>query len=276
MRITTEADVLHRVFDAVASVEQDEILLTLKEDRIISKMAGGADALMTAVRVSDSELIEYDRGGMDRVAFRFDKVRNFIPSGSSEVTLDFSDNKLDIQSGSAHLQMGMLMPESLEGEVPSPPSNNYELIAQGKAGKVKDFISKSEDVVGSTSYYVCAKEEGMYLYADADTGGMDDFIPADDFDTYETDWSANDDYDDAPTSASEGERMDVIMSTEMTSNMAEVSDKCIMHFADSLPMKWLYTGQEGGRTGIDISYIQAPRIEQDGKDKVPDSVIGSK
>jgi len=276
MRMTTEADVLHSIFDAVASVEQDEILLTLKEDRIISKMAGGASALMTAVRVSDNELEEYDTMGDEEIAFQFTKVKNFIPSGDTLVTLDSSDNKLDITAGSAHLQMGMLRPDSLEGNVPSPPSNNYEAVASGKSDHIRDFINKAEDVVGSTAYFLCAKDEGIYLYADADTGGMDDFIPADEFDTYETDWSANDDYGDAPANAGSNERIDAIMSTEMTSSMADVNDRCIMHFADNMPMKWLYTGEEGGRTGVDISYIQAPRVSDEGKDKVPDSVISSR
>lgn len=260
--------------NAVQATGNDEALITLKDDRWIIKSSDESTILMAAVLTPESAMVSYDKGDYDRVGFHINKVTNFISGSSRTIRLWMENRALYMSDGSYKARVATIDPASVQGHIPNAPQIDYEATVNGDPSFIFDFISKQKEIVNTDSYKIGIRDSGIILYADGDNGELAYDAEWDEFESSNIDWEVNNSVDEGPDGRhipAEDYAADTIMATAPTEDIKTPSDNCTMHFANQMPMKFLFEKDEGD--GMKISFIQAPRIENNGNPVVPDSVV---
>ena len=271
MKLQINAGEYLDVLDAIKATQpkDPEVVMVLKDDRWLMKSQDPASVLMAAVRVEDSYMEHYDRDGYETIAFKVDKVENFIKSREDTLQMQMDERTLQLYDGDAYANIGTLDPASVEGHMDSAPNLDYEVVVKGEPEFLFNFIDRQEGVVGSEIYYIGAREDGIYLYASGDSGDMHQKVEWDEFEKADINWSINNSPNIGHT-PSQDSAIDMIMSGEYSKSIKELEDECEIHLANQMPMKFVYS-REGGE--MMVSYIQAPRIDEKNTPTIPDGVI---
>jgi len=276
MKMEIKASTLLDVIKASSATNRDEIVMRFKDDRWISKIVGPAEVLMAAARVPETIMKSYDRGEHDALAIETRKIKDFINSSGDIITLELNDRTLHIRDDNTHARLATLDPDSVESEMPSAPNLSYEVTVNNSPDMIFNFISRQDEVIGASSIVVDCDEDGIFLYSDGDNGHMDKFISSEDLGGYGYDWDVGNESASGGYSPATDERISVILGTQFTSSINAVADNCTILLGNQSPMKMVFKEEtEDGNEGLSISYIQAPRLDEDGSSVVPESIIKS-
>ena len=271
MKMEIEGGKLLDGLKAIKATLNNEALITLKDDRWMIKSMDEAEVLMSAILVPESSMESYDKGGYDRVGIQIDKVTSFVRSRNDTIRLWMEERALHMSDGSDHARIATVDPDSVKGHMQAAPKINFEVMVDTDPDFLLDFISRQSDIVNSGTYTLGAREEGIVIYADGDNGSMDTGIEFDEFDDYTIDWSVDNGTEtEGAHTPSEDHAIDVIMSSDITSQLKTPYDTCELYIANQSPMKFLFQDEDAG---MKISFIQAPRIDNKGRSTIPDRTV---
>lgn len=260
MKIQIEQKKLYNILKGVEAVDQDETVLKLKDDRWLIMCRSESDVVMYGSVVPEDCMEDYERGDMAKVGINTSPILDYISKSSDTVTLSLEESsggvrKLKMSKGKGGaIEMPMINPEYITGVMADSPSLEWEVEFTGDVSFLEDFISRSDNIIGSGSFIISPREDKLYLYSEYD-----------DSSTYEKiDW---DEFDDVESVSD----VRTMLSVEWASALYFMRDEANIQIGDNIPMKIIFDLGDGAKS----SYIICPRIDSDDNtSKVPDRVFG--
>lgn len=273
MRMKTKGEVLLNVIEAVKSTGHKEGLMELKDDRWLVKSVDPATVIVTAVRVPDMMLLEWDKGNLDALGLPLDAIEAFIGGNrSDEIEMWTEQTTIHMDDGNTHLRRASIDTQSVHGKTDTIPNINHEVVLRSDLDFLTDFIKKADEVIGSSHYYVGAREEGLYLFARADNGHLDRFFKWSTFDDVEINWDHNNLGPGNALIPAEDHGIDTIQGIDYTNEINTFDEKAEIRFANHHPTQIVYNLDDEDRTGMSVAYIQAPRLDEEGDSCIPEEI----
>lgn len=279
MRMTIKGGIMEDALNAVQTTEQPEAVMELYEDNWMIKSKGAAEVYMAAVLVPKDAMEEYEpvKGDIDKeeIGLPLDPVNDFINSRKKEYECWMEGDTFHIKDDYTHLRRGTIIPESVAGRMHNVPDLDHEVTFVTDVNFIFDFIDRADNVIGTDHWYIGAREEGIYLYSEGDNGTMDEFRPWDEFDSYDIDWSINNQARMGLHVPKDDHAVDTILNLGYTQLSGRISgDVARVKVGNHIPTSFIYGLEEEREDGMMVSVSQAPRIADDkGSGGIPDSAI---
>lgn len=273
MRLKMNSGDLQDAISAIQITANDEALMMLEDDRWMIKSADEASVLMAAILMPRGAMKEYERNGYERVGLPINKIDKFISGRTDTVTIWMEERALHIDDGSTHVKLATIDPDAVEGHMSGAPTVEHEVMFEGSLDTIKDFVNRADDVLTTGYYLISTREQGLFLYAEGDNGQMTEFISWSDFDNYEIDWSINNEGPNGSIVPEAQKGTDAIMSIEWSQQLVSISDEAKIYVGNHIPIRILFDKSEDRDAGMKVSLIQTPRIDQSGRNTMPQEVI---
>lgn len=276
MRMKLEEKILYHVVKGAESTGLEEGLIRFKEDRWILKCQTASGEQLFAAMVPESDMEEYDKGGVDSIGINFQQVKKVLSNSSDSIVVEFfEDNagihKLRLIQDNSYLNVGLVDEDFISGTDTEAPNLDWVVEINGDISFIKDFVDKSDKVIGSGDFMIGAREGTMYLFSEQDDSSAYEILHWEDFDDYSINWD-NGLYNGDGHNPPEDHAMDVILSVEWTKNIHYVSDDATLMLNNHAPMKIVFD-TEGDWVA---SYFISPRVvgsDSGTKETVPEDLI---
>lgn len=275
MKATIKGEYLNKISSSVQSVGRSEFVIELRDNHWLIKCQGPASVVMTAIFLPDSQMESYNRGDYEMIGLHKKYIDNFVKSADSIINLEMESRSLHMEDESSHAKIATIDPAAIDGHMDSTINVEYEVTLQGDISFIFDFIKRGEEITGSDSFMVGVRENGVYLYMTGDSSSYDDFASAEEFDTFEYDWSINNSPEFGGLKPAEDRGIDVLLSSEFAGTLNLHSDEATVSIGNHHPMKYVFDelGHNDGAP-MKVSYIQTPRLDKTGDMRtLPDEVL---
>lgn len=259
------------IIEAAQAAQPEEGIMHLKDDRWVMKVVDESTVVMFACRVNKKAMEEYRKEGWDKIGVRFPKVKDSIYSSSENVEMEVVDHKLHVRQQGYDAGLGMVNPEYVAGNVQSAPDLEWPVEATGDISFIKDFVKRSDKIVGGSSFIISPRKNHLYLYSERDDQKLVKKYPWDDFDSVSINWELG---DDPPGSGGvypgEQKACDTVLSIEFAKALKFIEDEGTLHIGNHVPLKLLFDTMEG----VDASYFFSPRIStEDTRSTTPNDSV---
>lgn len=274
MRWKVKGEVLHSALSPPKKINRDEGVITLKDDRWFMKVRDGADIVLTASRLTEKGMEEYDKGDVDYIGIRIDPSLKIIPNDETVVTIEMEERRLVVKYDSRTTQIPTTVPDYVDGHMSDTPSIDYPFRMYGDLSNIMDFVKDTHDLIGDTAIVIRAFSEGLVLYAEDNdsTTVVTDFISKDDMDGYGTHWEKASVNGNGPAGIDpvEDETIEAMYSTEVVKDVYTLGSEGRFEYENSGPFRVVDNKTEG----LTVSWIVTPRLNKSGDMlTVPESVI---
>lgn len=263
MKFKMEQGTLHDLLKAAhKATGRDEGLLEFKDSGWMLKCKSEDTVIIFVTKVPDSEMEEYERGGVDTLGFRFNQFLKFLGTNDNTVTFETHQtsagvNKLRASKGNKTAEIPLVDSEFIEGVPDTVPSLEWPVHFSGDVKFIKKFINDARNITGKKGAYFVSPREGMlYLYSSHDDSRYWESFHWEDFDDYDIDWSEGDQEKDLYMNPPEDKAMDSMFSLEWSNDLYFMADEGRVSVGNHKPMRIVFN------TGNDIraAYIIAPRL----------------
>ena len=267
MILQTTGGMLTDLAKSAESLGRDDVLLELKDDRLLTMIKGIENTSMFAARIPDKGVEKYERRGEDILGLPANKIIDFSPKKNENVQLTYEDHKFSLSNGDYTATFNAVNEDYIEGSMDNTIDIEWPIDVTGQFEEVGNFIGKASNIVGEETFIVGGREDGLYLMSKLDDSELHTRIPWDDFDKTNLDWSHSD--------SSVGDKAsDSVFSTEFFKNLyfpSDASGGFRMNFGEGCPLRVI--AQKSG--GVDFVYILTPRVSTESNSRImsiPDRV----
>jgi len=169
MQFKIKESVLLDIIKGAKSTARREGVIRVKDDRWIMKCQSEGDVLMFAVMVPESSMEDWERGDTDEIGFRFGDLEKFLNSNDNLVkietyTTDVGVHKIRAVKNNTVLEIPTTDLEFVAGKNVTVPSIDWVLEAEGNLKFIKQFVSKSDNVVGADSFMLGWRDAEIYKH----------------------------------------------------------------------------------------------------------------
>lgn len=267
MKIVTSGELLLDIAKSAQALGREDILLTLKDDRLVTMVKGVENTTMFAARVPDKGMKEYDSGDKDEIALPVNKIVDFSPKKAEQITLEYEDHEFHLSNGQYTATFNAVNTDYVEGVMEQTIKTDWPIEVSAKKLKINDFINTAQSVVGEETFIVGGREDGLYLMSKLDDSELHTRIKWEDFEDINNDWAMlGDDLGEKKT--------DSVFSTDFFNSLHLPSDPpggYTMNFGDNCPMRLIAKKT----AGVELLYILTPRIKSGSTSRImeiPDRV----
>lgn len=275
MKMKVKAGKLDKIIQAVKSVGQEEMVMEFNRDNWVVKVIGPANAAMAAIKCPRPALEMYEKGDIDEIGIGLSYLQDFIGSKSSMLTLQLEGRTMHIADDEgASAELATIEAGDTPGQMENFPKLDFEVEVVADMSFLTDFIKRANDVTGSSTYRIGAREDGFYIYLRGDNAKMAQHKSWDFFSEHSIDWSVNNTIEGVDGHVpKEDHAIDSLFSVDFTKSINTLSVTPVIRFSNQSPMKILYDLSEEGKKGLIITYYLAPRHDKQGKAVIPDDII---
>lgn len=266
------------MIDAVESAsaqDSPEFVMDLYDDKWIVMSKDESNVILASVLVPRTAMDEYDRNNYDALAMDTGRLKSFIEDSSSIIEMQLDQRRLHIREGGVEAELATLDPENVTGKASQSPKIEHEVKVKGGLNNITDFIRRVEGVLNTGSYYLGAREDGVYLYSRGDNGQMSKRIPWDDLDGHEIDWSINNKPPGKGHVPQDDHAVDSILSIDFTKSLNTLEGDVKLGIGNHIPLRILYqnVGDSDEDSGMMVNYYQTPRIDEGEGSTIPQKII---
>lgn len=249
------------IITCAKKTHKEEGVIVFKDDKWLLKTKGPANILMHAVRVPRESMERYDRRGVEQVGIDYNWVEKFIDSRSGTLGIQLDGHSLHLYQGDDHINMGTISPDQIDAAVPGLPNVDYEVVFDASPSVLMDFAEKVKDYVTDGAIYISPREDALYLYHASDNYELDRRIDWDDIEGGpEFNWEINNLGREGCHIPKDDHAADVLQDIQALTDMKLVTDTVSIYTGNYIPLKVVMNLD----SGIDMSYIQAPRMAEEG------------
>lgn len=262
--------------DAIEAVDvsgREEAVMVLHDDSWVIKSRGPANVIMAAVLMPERAMKSYDKGRYELIGLPTTKLDEFLGSRDDTVAMWMEKRALHVDDGGTHARLATIDPDIVDGHMEGSPSVEYEVSFNSSVDVIKDFANKADNLLTTGSYFLSARNSGLYLYAEGDNGQLDRHIPWDEFDSHHIDWSVDNEGPEGSLTPSVHEGTDVILAIDFTQELKKIDDNSRISIGNHQPLKILFDKSENGKEGMKVTFIQTPRTDMGGDNSLPDKVV---
>lgn len=256
MFIEMNAGDLKEVIRSVEATQQDEGVLLLKEDKWLMKAVGDATVLMFATLVPEDAMIEYEKGDTDEVGIRLSDITDMIDDTSDPITLELENKKLIIEHGGYEASVPTIDPSVVSGVARQSPDADHCVSFDMDFSRFTSFLSKADNVADTGHYFMSAREDGLYLYAEHDNSEVRKRYAWDSMDNVAIDFAAGQSPPQGGHDPAVDAAVDTILALDFTQRINEIASTARFHIDNHYPVKFVFETE----SGIKGSYILSPRM----------------
>lgn len=265
---------LEDMIDGASVTYNDEGVIKFKDDRWMLKAVDESNVLMFAALVPAGAMDQYDHGGVEEIGVRFEKITAAIGSSTDpvEVELDAGagTHKLHVRQGGYDAGVGLLNPDTITGVANNAPDVPHAVEIEGDISFIDEFAGRLDGMIGSSSFLISAREDGIYLYGEGDTDDLLKYVGWDQFDNWSIDWSVAQYSENNGIDPEEEKQVNTTISMDYIKSMDFLKDEGRLSLGNDVPCRFVFEYD----SGVMGSFFLAPRLPSEStRTRIPEDAI---